>query len=44
LKEKFNFSKILKIDERSDYHSGLSEENINKLVEKCALIVVGIGD
>ncbi len=44
LKERFNLSEILKIDERSDFQSGLSEEIINELVGKCGLILIGIGD
>ncbi len=44
LNERFHFKRILKINEKFDIHSKLSENSINDLVEECGLAIIGIGD
>ncbi len=44
LTERFHLSRIMKINGKADITSSLSEAEINQLVEKCAFVLIGVGD
>lgn len=44
LKERFRLDQIIKLQHRADSFSDIPENTLNEYVEKCAFVLVGVGD
>ena len=44
LKDRFRLTQILRLDHRADTFSNIPEDRMKELIEKCASVIVGVGD